>query len=120
MAVLKRGLVLGALAIGGILAIAGIASAATKKDGGGDGEPEDMASPEACAAYKQQRTSLNYSCNALAEQQLQLDVQRIEAAANEQWDRVAQLDAARAGVHNQLLECKARVSQLDTLIAGCS
>jgi len=118
---LKRGLVIGGAAIAGLLAIAGIASAASKPSGGTPNPtPEDPHSPEACTAYKQQRSQVKASCDQLYQTRLDLDVQRIEAASNEQWDLVAQLDAARAGINGQYQTCLAQVQQLDNLIAGCS
>ncbi len=119
---LKRGLVISAAGLG-VLLLGGVALASTKpKPSGGvpNPTPEDPHSQEACNAYKQQRTSIKSSCDALRAQIYELDAQRIEAASNEQWDLVAQLDAARAGLNGQLGSCNAQVSQLDNLIAGCA
>lgn len=118
MAMGKRALIIGGGALG-LLAIAGVAAAASKPKPSGDSEPEDMHSPEACEAYRQERTSIQGSCNALQAQIYDLDAKRIEAYLNGNDALGAQLDAAVAGLKGQLATCKAQVSQLNNLIAEC-
>src|SRR5262245_7074311 len=119
MAAGKRALVIGAGAIG-LLLVGGAALASTKPNGGGGGPEEDPHSPEACDAYKKERASVQGSCNALQAQIYDYDAQRIEAYQNGNPALGAQLDAAVAGLKQQLASCKATVSQLDNLIAGCA
>lgn len=119
MAVLKRGLVVGGAALAGILLLAGIASAATDGGGGGDGG-QDPYSPEACAAYRAQRTGLINARNQIQSDLNQINNQMNEATQNgTNEDQLAQLIAARQTVLGALDDVNRRIADLDDLIAGC-
>lgn len=117
MAVLKRGLVLGAAALGGILLVAGIASASSTPSGGGG---EDPYSPEACAAYKSERDGLIVYRNQLNAQLSSIESQLQAAADAGEEDMLKALVSARTNLQNQAFNANRRITELSDLIAGCS
>lgn len=80
--------------------------------------PDDF-TPEACAAYKSKRHNLLAHRNAIQNDIVEIDAQRIEAAQNGNDALLAQLDAARSGMVAGRNSVTAQINDLDAKIAKC-
>lgn len=118
---MSKGGVVAVSAIVGLGALfAFMSSAKAKPKTGPSPTPDDPHSPEACAAYKIQKSSVQQNCNAIKAYIVEIDAARIEAASAGNDAALAELDAIRAGQVNALANCQAQVTKLNNLIAGCA
>lgn len=121
MAVLKRGLVIGGVILGGILALAGIASAAkgTPSDGGGPPD-EDPYSPEACAAYKNSLYNMQQTISSMNQQQVAAEEAALMAAQAGDQATAAHYSSIANDIASQKAKAIAQRNELETLISRCA
>lgn len=102
--------------LGALLAFAGRAKAGTKPNG----EPEeDLQSPEACAAYKAERSGLINNRDAIQGYITELDAAAIEAYQNGRPEEGAFYEAQAAGQRQALSQVKAQINELNKAIEKC-